>query len=152
MQEPCQEQEMYQRDNSQKRQTESEKEKERKKERNDRERERQREGGRDRGRGHTEPTGGGLRPESAPSHTQMSPHKYVLGVYVKEMNLSSYLHSCVCEWEWESFQGEVLLTVWHTWVRIVHTYIYREREKESENRIHLETWLLHNVVPPAFVG
>ena len=71
--------------------------KERKKERNDRERESETEGGRDRGRGHTEPTGGGLRPESAPSHTQMSPHKYVLGVYVKEMNLRSYLHSCVCK-------------------------------------------------------
>lgn len=74
---------MYQRDNSQERQTENEKEKER----NDGEAEADRQTDRQReGRGHTEPTGGGLRPETAlsrmHSHT-VSLHKYVLGVYVE---------------------------------------------------------------------
>lgn len=70
---------MYQRDNRQK--------EVRKRERNDRGRatgrERAREG--DRGRGHLEATGGGLRPGTALFHTytQMSFHKYVLGVYVE---------------------------------------------------------------------
>lgn len=67
---------MYQRDNRQKEVRKREKE-------NDRGRARGRDRETEGGRGHLEATGGGLRPVTALFHTytQMSFHKYVLGVY-----------------------------------------------------------------------
>lgn len=89
MQEPCQEQEMYQRDNSQK---DREKTRKRKKEMRGRERERQRERphGTHRGR-----PGAKLRPIT---HTHMSLLKYVLGVYVERQIYVQYMCVYGCVW------------------------------------------------------
>lgn len=124
MQEPCQEQEMYQRDNSQK---DREKTRKRKKEMTERER------GRERQREKPHGTHRG-RPEAKVStirHTQMSLHKYVLGVYVERW---IYVHVCICAGLCGSFEVEA---VWAAQCKprgsLTHLSMYRTYKREQNS-------------------
>lgn len=141
MQEPCQEQEMYQRDNRQK------EVRKRRKETTEGERQAgrgwERETEEDRGRGHLEATGGGLRPRTAlfHTHTQMSFLKYVLGVYVERW---TYVLLWVCTFMGVCLMGSLIQeTVWHTWVWRLQDLWDGRREQNSPGDINVQQIMSH---------